>query len=398
MLDVKYSVYFSFLNAYMNGINEVRKSYDSVMAFDFNSLDFFSIGENKTSEILAYFLNPHSNHGQGYLFLELFLKTFNLNEVWEKINNLNIDVECEMSTDQQRRIDIVIRAGNNDFLIGIENKIYLKTQDQKLQLEHYNDFLKESAVENYILIYLTPSGKDVSEYTMNDNLKSELVAVNKFHHISYEEHIIPLVREWHVRCQAIRVKSFLQDFEQFLKNQYTGEKFMDQKEILIKHALERENAEVTLSLIKNAEDIYSSLLNQLKQQIQIYADEHQYKLEWKITRKDKWANFKLFVPDLTKQGLVITFEFENKFTQDLYFGYVYSNSIEKIKPEVQGKLRDKFFNEFNSKEGPSDGWPCWAFFEYRNWHQDAYLLISKGEMISKIVSKIEQLIKIATSL
>jgi hypothetical protein len=151
-------------------------------------------------------------------------------------------------------------------------------------------------------------------------------------------------------------------------------------------------------LDKNAEDIYSSLLNQLKQQIQIYADEHQYKLEWKITRKDKWANFKLFVPDLTKQGLVITFEFENKFTQDLYFGYVYSNSIEKIKPEVQGKLRDKFFNEFNSKEGPSDGWACWAFFEYRNWHQDAYLLISKGEMISKIVSKIEHLIKIATSL
>jgi hypothetical protein len=36
-----------------------KKEYDKQLAFDFNLFQFFSVGENKNSQVLAYFLDVY---------------------------------------------------------------------------------------------------------------------------------------------------------------------------------------------------------------------------------------------------------------------------------------------------------------------------------------------------
>lgn len=395
MEQVHIETYFSSLNATKNAIAEVRKSYNPVMAFGFNSFDFFWLNENKTSEVLAYFLNPNENHGQGSLFLELFLESIDRQDIWEIILSKSISVVCEKSTEEQRRIDILIKAGNNDFAVGIENKIYKNTQDQKNQLADYNKQLQAWASENYLLIYLAPKGKEISEGSISKDKRTELARSKNFIPINYEDDIIPLVRSWHINCQAVRVKSFLQDFEQYFKNQYTGEKFMNEAETLVKHALKTDNAEITLSLIQNSEAIYTALLEQLKQQMQSYALEKKYGFSWKINRNKKWSNFKMMIPETEALGLDITFEFENKYSNEFYFGYSLKEADKKLSPDTHQKLKQLFVAEFKSNEKPSATWPCWAYFEHRYWQPSTFQLIVNGEMQKKMIARIEELIKIA---
>lgn len=398
MVDNKISSFYSSMNATIKGIKKVRESYDPIMAFDFNALNFFSVGENKTSEILAFFLDPKSAHGQGALFLELFFKQFKLKPYWDKYKDLSVDVQCEKVIKDNRRIDIYIQFGNNDYLIGVENKRYLHTNDQGRQLEDYNSYLQANSKGNYVLFYLSPSGKDIGEVSISKEASEELKRDEKLKHIYYEDHIIPLVNEWHLRCKAIRVKTFLQDFEQYLKNQYTGEKFMDYNKQLIEYALKSENTEVTLAIVKNTEAIYVALLEQLRQQLKKYTDEHNYELEWKISRNEKWARFKVRVKDVETKGLVVSFEFEEKYTQNFYFGFSYAQQPSMLNSVELENLRKSFLAKFNSCEKASDGWPCSAFFELRYWHADDYLLIANGEMCKKIINRIEELIQFANEL
>ena len=104
----------------------------------FNLIDFISriwgIGETKHSQILGFFLNPRENHGQGGLFLKLFLKklgfditTFNPND-WT--------VEVEQRSNGRDQIDILIQSRRLEVSIVIENKSN-GAEDQPHQLYRY---------------------------------------------------------------------------------------------------------------------------------------------------------------------------------------------------------------------------------------------------------------------
>jgi hypothetical protein len=112
-LTAKLNRFFTGLDAGIQSLKKVRAVYDESMAFDFNSINFFNPGENKISEILAFFLNPKSNHGQGDSFLRCFLKNLvaakKLKEEYSK--NPTAEIICEHPTDLSRRIDIVIKLG-----------------------------------------------------------------------------------------------------------------------------------------------------------------------------------------------------------------------------------------------------------------------------------------------
>ncbi len=71
-IETQLTTFFEGLRSGVSCMKELRKSYDRKMAFDFNLLNFFCPGENKTSEILAFFINPHAAHGQGDAFLKCF--------------------------------------------------------------------------------------------------------------------------------------------------------------------------------------------------------------------------------------------------------------------------------------------------------------------------------------
>jgi hypothetical protein len=87
---------------------------------------FFSIGgrghwENPASDVLAFFLNPHEEHGFGPLFLRVFFGCMGVDTGGLTLDtNVQVRVEERLETDE--RIDLVLRA--SDWVLAIENKIY----------------------------------------------------------------------------------------------------------------------------------------------------------------------------------------------------------------------------------------------------------------------------------
>ena len=112
----------------------------------FNLIDFISriwgIGETKHSQILGFFLNPRENHGQGGLFLKLFLEKLGF-----KTSNFNPKdwiVEVEQRSNSRDQIDILIQSHQLGISIAIENKSN-GAKDQSHQLHRY----WESAIYNF---------------------------------------------------------------------------------------------------------------------------------------------------------------------------------------------------------------------------------------------------------
>jgi ankyrin repeat containing protein len=112
----------------------------------FNLINFISriwgIGETKHSQILGFFLNPRENHGQGGLFLKLFLEKLGF-----ETNNFNpkdLTVDVEQRSNGRDQIDILIQSRQLGISIAIENKSN-GAKDQSHQLYRYWD----SAIYNF---------------------------------------------------------------------------------------------------------------------------------------------------------------------------------------------------------------------------------------------------------
>ena len=112
----------------------------------FNLINFISriwgIGETKHSQILGFFLNPRENHGQGGLFLKLFLEKLGF-----ETNNFNPKdwtVDVEQRSNSRDQIDILIQSRQLGISIAIENKSN-GAKDQSHQLYRYWD----SAIYNF---------------------------------------------------------------------------------------------------------------------------------------------------------------------------------------------------------------------------------------------------------
>jgi len=75
--------------------------------------------ENVCSNILAFYFDPNEEHG----FREMFLRGF-MKMVESEVNIFStyVDIRRECTTSKNNRLDIIIEG--DDFIIGIENKIY----------------------------------------------------------------------------------------------------------------------------------------------------------------------------------------------------------------------------------------------------------------------------------
>lgn len=194
--------------------NEFKKEYDKQLAFDFSLFHFFNVGENKVSQILAYFLDEKQNHGQGNAFLNEFVNAF-CNQEIDTSSSVNI---CEKSITKNRRIDIYIELP--DTTIAIENKIW--ADDQRNQLRDYASYLEKKTNGNFLLLYLTPYGSEPSEKSIDDELKQELIEGEKLKIISYKHDIIDLINRWLVICEADSVSHFIKEFKKFLEIKFLG--------------------------------------------------------------------------------------------------------------------------------------------------------------------------------
>ena len=389
--------YFSGLSATIKSVKDVQKLYNPQLAFNFNSLNFLRPGENKYSEILAFFLNPKEAHGQGAIFLKLFLKNVGLDDKVSEIDLIDAKCKCEHGTDNQRRIDIVITFGHDKFVVAIENKVWAK--DLKDQLKDYNEYLNSKFRENYCLLYLTPYQKEPFETSIGDPIYfKELEEKGLFKLIGYTDHIIDCVHDWALNCQAERVRGFLLDFEQYLKKEFLGQTIMEENQTIANHALKSpENLEVAFATANALNEIKKKLLDQFKLQIQEIADANNLligNLSDNLGLNDLYTSFSFCKEPW--QFANITFSFTSKNANDFRYGISLMGGEGENPVVIPEPLMNAILQKFNKSKEKNDWWLFSEYFEgsYRNWDKQSqpWIDIQNGEMKKKIDSVMKDFI------
>ena len=170
------------LQSLLNDINDilqkdkVKKEESRKRGERFNMFELLGVAHYEVthSKIIACFLDPKASHGQGDLFLKLFL---NIIDDKSDINTSEAEVFTEYDIKDNGRMDIFIKDSLGNGII-IENKIY--AGDQNEQLIRYEKYAKTELTKR-VIYYLTLFGDDASENSAGD------VA---YQQISYAEHIV----------------------------------------------------------------------------------------------------------------------------------------------------------------------------------------------------------------
>lgn len=130
-----------------------------------NVFQFFSLGETTHSRLLAYFLDPRAQHGQGTLFLAEFLRLLGISEPDSGA------AHDWAVTAETGRVDVLIRRAHPHTVVVIENKSnYAVDQPNQLyRYWHQEIYLKQKAqhrpaveidnppTSHYRLVYLAPA-------------------------------------------------------------------------------------------------------------------------------------------------------------------------------------------------------------------------------------------------
>jgi len=168
--------------------------------------------EEHASVILAWLLNPHMDHGLGFIFLREFLSEAapdiftdldkslqNILRSERSTEKLNFSADIEYNV-KNTFIDIVLFI--NNYIIAIENKILSESASNKEQLVYQYEGLKEKFAEKYKIriVFLVPD-------EMHPYVKNEYEALEKKYPQSDKERTII---NWNVISKIIK-KIIIQD-------------------------------------------------------------------------------------------------------------------------------------------------------------------------------------------
>lgn len=349
-LDIKN--FFSIAETKINLTEKVKNYYGKEVAPNFNSFDFWWIDENKVSEIIAFFLNPDERHEQGDIYLRHFLNKFDLS-FFRFNKNDKILVQCEFTTYNGRRIDIIVYKNDFEQVLAIENKIYVETADQRNQIKDYLDYLTKKSKKNFCLIYLSPQNKTVSLDSISIEDREKYINENKLKLLTYEEQMIECISDFGNLTQNIRVKSFLNDFEKKLRKMYMGERNINTQQVVIELINENlKNLEISFLVSSALQEVKRQLKLKFEQEIQEIGQEIGLEVEGISLKPNKWSKNR------------ITFSYESG-------GLLYG--IKRVVPDSNkprfAEIDDLLRTEFRESFYVSPWWSMWQFF-YRNIEND----------------------------
>lgn len=354
----------------------------------FNLFQVLGIGhyEVKThSPILAELLNPQGSHGQGNLFLSLFLKQFGIDDVSFSAEGSKVTKEYHIGTkteDTGGRIDIVIQD-KLDRRILIENKIY--AGDQENQLTRYRNFDQSAR-----LFYLTRFGD------MPSNLTKEEAEEIRCEPISYENHILRWLKECRKEAACLAgLREMLTQYIALIEELTHQSTTKEMNEDLIQHIIETpENLKAFYALRDAFWAVQTSLFEKLDEDLSRIANE--LGLEKKDPAKDlhtKESLFSFSTPSLERNDLIIGFTFAAGNFCDLDFGFMRLNA--NIPCNIENELQSEFGKLFALKKTP--WWPAYANYEqpYRAWGHEAFEGVRSGQFAESVRKKLVLLMEIA---
>ena len=271
-----------------------KKEYEAIGEYFnvFEYLHFTRPEEHLHTPILRMLLDKNANHGVGDRFLKAFIdmvvRKLNPNFQYD-VTSSNIEYkdkyigEIKISEDGKStggEIDIFINDDKGHAII-IENKFDRygnPAQEQPRQLERYYNYGKEHYGDNFILIYLTPSGQSASEYSTGPNKIA-------YHTLSYDpSDEKPNIISWLNKCLEIskdfpRIHEVIKQYITYIKNtrQIMEDKF--QKELL-ELLLNPQNIDATLSILCNVQNIKQKIRRDFCDQLVSLAGEYDLELRY----------------------------------------------------------------------------------------------------------------------
>ena len=253
----------------------------------FENLHFTRPEEHLHTPFLRMLLDKDANHGVGKGFLEAFLKMvkkelkldfqYDVNsshvEYKDKyIGEVKISEKDGESTGGE--IDIFLYDEKGHAII-IENKFDRygnPAQEQPRQLERYHNFGKKEYKDKFILIYLTPSGREASEDSTGPNKIT-------YYPMSYDlSDNKPNILSWLAECLNIskgcpRIHEVIKQYITYIKNTRQIMEKEDQKELL-NLLLSEENVDVTLGILRDGQKIKEKIRRDFCNQLEKLAGEY----------------------------------------------------------------------------------------------------------------------------
>lgn len=319
--------------------HEARGEYFNV----FENLHFTRPEEHLHTPILRMLLDKNANHGVGDCFLKAFIDmvVLKLNPNFQyDVTSSNIEYkdkyigEIKISEDGKStggEIDIFINDDKGHAII-IENKFDRygnPAQEQRRQLERYYNYGKEHYGDNFILIYLTPSGQSASEYSTGPNKIA-------YHTLSYDpSDEKPNIISWLNKCLEIskhcpRIHEVIKQYITYIMNtrQIMEDKY--QKELL-ELLLAQKNIDATLSILCNVQNIKQKIRREFCDQLVSLAGEYGLELrelyDTNIVTWDKDNGWMVFVGKNKHQSQVGFVVGNFSRTDQNYGGMLYGLSI-----------------------------------------------------------------------
>lgn len=397
-------------------VSAISKKYENIAEITGENFNVFNVLKLTTNEVrthsafLAELLNPRGLHGQGAVFLQLFVNQLKervkqnndllknqseSKEGIEKLNSTNFSFE-NTDTKAEKHIGVITedgeRGGYIDILVTddknhaiiIENKIYAGDQENQL-LRYFNygldNYLSKEEEPQFDLLYLTLDGKEPSEYSTGKPDKLKYIT------ISYKDDI----KVWLEQCKekAVNKPLLRETLAQYINliKQLTGQTMNDEeKQEIAKIIVKSEDS------IKASFDIADSIIHQVKidlinkliKQIKVIAKEKRYDYSQHLNFGEKDSS--IFLKKDNKQ-LGIVFGFDTNWAKGLFYGLAWTNKENKSKEiEEEFGIEEKFEK--------SDHCPYYLFWdEYRNWDKNVFVKIADNTFIKDLQLKIIELEK-----
>ena len=430
-------------------VSFIQDKHDEFARITGEKFNIFSIMNMETDEvkthsaIIAELLNPAGSHGQGSVFLDLFIEhlknKFNTPSnqhikldsfgklVNERISERTISPKNNWADVTGGRIDIILEDEKQ--ICIIETKI--NAEDQDYQLIRYHNYAKnrsKNRVKRFYIFYLTKEESVLSNekpYSQNNYLeeKKPLNPQIEGHNFHYEKkteyklhkesnegnpHIhqclyYPIsfkkdIKEWIEKCleKTVSLPIIRETLLQYLNlinkitNQSTNNKMS--KEIVESM---KTNIISSFEISRNIEALKSELYYEFIENLKVYATKNE--MTCNEDSKNKSSKFGIYFKPKSWEDnhLQICVIFDSKNYMGLYVGISYLpalNTADNIK--VRTKFKENGFKE--------NDWWIWKYTENKDWADNAetWKSVATGQESKEyleVINIINEILRVQTS-
>ncbi|MGJ8726552.1 MAG: PD-(D/E)XK nuclease family protein [Roseibacillus sp.] len=351
----------------------------------FNLLHLLNMGhyEAKThTPILTDLLNPQGSHGQGDVFLKLFLTVCFEKDLgfMSKASGIVVTEEKyigRVNSEQASggRIDIFLESSQGE-LLAIENKIYANEQDQ--QLQRYLNYVSR-AKENGRVIYLTLDGQEPGSIKGN---KPEILSC-----ISYQSHIVDWLRLCRKEVTTIpTIRESLTIYINLICELTNQSPNQEMNKEIMESVLESPSSLAAYLALPKENEIQQSIFDNKVEEIKRIAKEHS--LGFSLSEKkvaDQYFGFNL--KSESWSDFWICFNFDSANCKNLLFGFQDDGRLIEEERQTLNQMVSSQFGESTVRK--TKMWPACPFWtKYRNWHGETLSEVAYGSFLEDLEEQV----------